>query len=1206
MAKTLATVLAACSALAAAADTIAKWQWREGVGTSVTNMADWFDTANWVDGVPVNGTDHVAYFTNAFSGVRYVKISSAIAFRQYKALTSAGNYGWGSANRQIVVSEHALTPSPSPGFLDGADFYADLVWPEVYAYTSTSTLAGDIRRAAMATVYMTLNTGLDHRLDHYTWVPGGVRTNFFPYTSIQQSYSPFAFYGPESSATNLVGQWTRVKDQPYAWRTGARHAIPVGTYVHGAGIPEGTWVKRLFTDDVIELSQPATADADGADLAFDAQTANVSFRVKSVSRSSDGNALVTLNKYRAEDGMRLEVDDLALTTTGPFPFRTAAGRYPGTFVLHNCSGSGRRISLENCHIEFAPATNGSVPGFPDEDVKMVNAAHVARLTVTNGISARIGSITNLVGTVVKDGAGALAAGLSKKSTRNTGAIMVEAGVFGVAEAGDGETAYVATLAVSNGATVQVAATGLDVGTLVLAPGATVAGPGEIRVKPLGAYADVVLKDGGTVVYVGDAATPFRTEAFPTNVVGTPALWMDVSKPGAVSYDAATLAVTRLDDVRGDGWIYATPYKASPTLVTNAQGGAQHIYFERMTVEENKQGLKWSEQLTGIRAVFKVMCAIDGGGSILGASSGVADFWKSEDSSSWQDSVFLHTDSYPRPNAIVNCDFLINGERRDWRNGYAYKGGSSKKQPNQYAPMLVEVHPAAPGAAADTFSYISGGTSRTGRERLYEIIVYTNALTEAERQQVSGYLMKKWLNAEVDYSLSARGAAITNLDATAESVLLGVSAGTAGRVNTVTGSGTVTKAGAGTLYLDDYCDAAGALDVQGGTLKLRSVVPSAADVPATAYLHLDAGDDASLTLNGSHITAWADVRGAGYPVATNRPGITSNVLTNNCVNGKRYVDLMGSEGPTPRTLFYEECWNLQSVLAVTGTRTWNGTLVGSSLPCLFHKDGHLTGLWRTAGGRYGPGTTPDSLFTASFHNTDWVTGCAGPGATRSRVNGEDVDGGVRGVTHQGDLVSITTHEPIFGDMLSGGYSHPYMDSQVYYSGAQHLGEYILFRESLSRETVRRVEAYLARKWFDRESVGYRAAKAGSVNVASGATLELCGTAPITVKTLSGGGTIIGAVTLAADAELSVAIVDGAVAPLTVSGALSGGGTVRVTGDPQTLPVGTHTLLSAGSLSADVWTVELTAANTSRRHYRVRRVGNTLVLQVSDAGGVLLLL
>ena len=94
MAKTLATVLAACSALAAAADTIAKWQWREGVGTSVTNMADWFDAANWVDGVPVNGTDHVAYFTNSFSGVRYVKISSAIAFRQYIALSSAGNYGW--------------------------------------------------------------------------------------------------------------------------------------------------------------------------------------------------------------------------------------------------------------------------------------------------------------------------------------------------------------------------------------------------------------------------------------------------------------------------------------------------------------------------------------------------------------------------------------------------------------------------------------------------------------------------------------------------------------------------------------------------------------------------------------------------------------------------------------------------------------------------------------------------------------------------------------------------------------------------------------------------------------------------------------------------------------------------------------------------------------------------------------------------------
>ena len=57
------------------------WVWRDGVGTSVTNTADWFDERNWAgETLPSNdGTAEIQFPT--VSGIRYIRADRAVALR---------------------------------------------------------------------------------------------------------------------------------------------------------------------------------------------------------------------------------------------------------------------------------------------------------------------------------------------------------------------------------------------------------------------------------------------------------------------------------------------------------------------------------------------------------------------------------------------------------------------------------------------------------------------------------------------------------------------------------------------------------------------------------------------------------------------------------------------------------------------------------------------------------------------------------------------------------------------------------------------------------------------------------------------------------------------------------------------------------------------------------------------------------------------
>ena len=107
------------------------------------------------------------------------------------------------------------------------------------------------------------------------------------------------------------------------------------------------------------------------------------------------------------------------------------------------------------------------------------------------------------------------------------------------------------------------------------------------------------------------------------------------------------------------------------------------------------------------------------------------------------------------------------------------------------------------------------------------------------------------------------------------------------------------------------------------------------------------------------------------------------------------------------------------------------------------------------------------------------------------------------------------------------------------------------------------------------------------------------------TFSGGGTVTGALALAADAVIEVSVApNDTIQPVTISGTvdLSNGGIVRLVGDASRLR-GDYTLVSCPSLtatSAGTWTVEFAGARDSACKYIAFATDGAFVLRAMPPG------
>jgi hypothetical protein len=222
-----------------------------------------------------------------------------------------------------------------------------------------------------------------------------------------------------------------------------------------------------------------------------------------------------------------------------------------------------------------------------------------------------------------------------------------------------------------------------------------------------------------------------------------------------------------------------------------------------------------------------------------------------------------------------------------------------------------------------------------------------------------------------------------------------------------------------------------------------------------------------------------------------------------------------------------------------------------------------------------------------------------GGSRVRLNGERINPLTTGFSGGWDLVSLVSYEDFGGGSFAAANYNKYV-------GGQKIGEAILYKEGLSERQVDTVEAYLNWKWFGKATPGFRPDVVSNLTVRAGATLAVTGGQPLTVNgEFSGSGTVQGALVFDGTAQFVVAVKDGAVNPVSVSGTvdISGGGRVLVTGDLSSLEPGDYAILNAASISAgDVsrWIVTLEGSLKRRLQYSLSVSGGSLVLSVKRYG------
>jgi hypothetical protein len=111
---------------------------------------------------------------------------------------------------------------------------------------------------------------------------------------------------------------------------------------------------------------------------------------------------------------------------------------------------------------------------------MENAAHTARITVTNRLSHSFGRLTRLKGTLIKDGAGTLKMSIAENAASIAGgSIVVEEGTFSPEFVSAG-TNEIASLTVKSGARFVIPeGVTLKVGVLTVEEGSILSGPGRL-------------------------------------------------------------------------------------------------------------------------------------------------------------------------------------------------------------------------------------------------------------------------------------------------------------------------------------------------------------------------------------------------------------------------------------------------------------------------------------------------------------------------------------------------------------------------------------------------------------------------------------------------------------------------------------------------------------------------------------------------------
>lgn len=1190
----------------AAAPTAVNWDWTANPtqGTSVLNALDWFATANWTGDEPANsGLVKADFTTGCPSATRYVKADKGVTVADV-ASARTGMFTTNSAQKLVFVSDSpfllnrddSITSIPEA---TGVMFYSDVSWFKLF-YPKSLIFCGDVAREEGANTSLLFAQGhpIEFRYDLYAKAPDPIRSQASGITRMTLNAGDLTMVAPHGSPVPVEGIWSLTENSPYIVRMGAAHVLCAGTIVTGEGLPAGktVFVKRIFPDGIVELSEPATKTLSSATLTFAAFSPKVTEEF-SVYTSASPTFNLRFMKWREEDEFRVTLTSMETPVGSTLVFGVKESAVPATTVIRNAVNQKGKLLFADCHMEMGVVGAAYDPSFSNcADARIDSAAAVSRFTVSNGLSVatvRIAKFSKLAGRLVKDGLGALELELTGEQGNYTGVAEVKAGTLSF----DGQAElYVKTLAVSNGATLKVPLCGIRCENFVVQPGAIVSGPGSVTVTSFTPEVlDVVCVEEAKVLYEDTVRHgEIFVEPPATNVPGNPAAWFDASRIDTLHYcedESGTLRVAQWDDVRGEACFSAavTGSQKKPELHKGIDDAHNFVYFqqENGVTGSSTYELTWNRKISGIRSVFKVIGCRKGGGQFLGASP----LWRAAENRSCSDPVIYSTltTAFPPETTL----FYVNGARRSWLDGYAYPGSVDAYDADSRVPQVAEMHLDADHATFAQGFAAQESAGRNGNQDLYELIVYTNELTEVERLEVTGYLMRKWLNAQVDYETAVDVARVPEMRA-GQSV--GLATGTKMAVETVSGTGVITKDGDGLLYVADCHSSSVSLSVKDGCVAIRSIPNDATALPTGAVLHLDAADESTYLgtyVSGSdtYLTEWGDVRGSGSVVA--RTPTTQNkyhpLVVSDVQNHLPMVDFRDFGYSHKETIMTGGTMKVRSVFTVQNSAKGGGFLFGdTAASChLAHADG-----WH--------GIVRNPVGTIGYPIIGYGSAtllCSGQGATRTRLNGTDVPGQTTCFSGGTDLVSVRTFEGLVGNSISGG------DVGANYCGGKMIGELIYFEDRLTDEETCRVEAYLNKKWFGTETPLYRPANLAAVAVGKDAIVSVVGGAPLVISSCAGEGTVQGALRFAKDSSWNVTVgADGVSSALTVTGTFDVAAIEKVVlSGIGKAEVGSYVLATTGGVIGDVSSIVIdSSAANGKRRYSLRQDGNDVVLDVQPLG------
>lgn len=641
----------------------------------------------------------------------------------------------------------------------------------------------------------------------------------------------------------------------------------------------------------------------------------------------------------------------------------------------------------------------------------------------------------------------------------------------------------------------------------------------------------------------------------------------------------------------------------------------NVYSEYIT---NTEQLVWSVPIKGIRAVFLVQDPCEGGGEILGRCS-----WRLGNtcygsrggpyyrggSLDWHRP--LVSSSYATDCVKYGRFFIDGREVCGYEAGYAgpflqvveHHVNESRRASASQAELACDAFGTGYVDHPGDGTYVSGAN---GGMRIAECIVYTNALTHRERVQTLRYLSRKWLDREVDWTVTESGTDLTPGMLPAGGEEIWVPSGSALTAGGVSGRGDFVKTGGGVLYLDGITN--GDVTVAAGELVVRSEDDSL--IPTGSWVHVDASDATSLDVvrSGSvdYVAKWRNLSNRAEYYRGYNGGQTDARLVAGAMNGLPLVDLGvstarggafhalryvredGSVYPKLTNTPWASSPEFRTAFIVADSSGGGGSLLGAD----YHGYPSV-GFPHVGSANF---TAPmvgvdreDLVWGIRPFSNEWAIGSA-----VFRRNGVDVNPFVEPFSGGGDVYAIRLDgTPRRADAL-GVYGYNAAGAGLAY------GEILIYPWSLPRKDFARIEAHLLRKWKNVRTKGFEPAAVRRLAMAEEGRTTVLGGA-LTAAMLVCRGTAKGTIALASGGELQMGVdAEGRETTLRMEGTLdlSAGGVVTV---PRGLSRGVYTLATATTLVPGPLRVEGLSGSLATR---VIVDQNQLKILIDDNGTLIL--